>query len=308
MITGLFALSWFHRLPANQLVADQIQRMWHFKKWKEGQCKVQRIWQCHHCHQWPTVWGVWWICQRRRQPWRTRQAKSGDQLHHILGSTSPGSWELVILDFGGLSFFVFWIWECLSILQATTMMRLREGKIGHQIILISRCFSTWNIRKSLAIFVFPLPGCFPVLAHSSWSRSSHHPHPHPHPGGKGTNLFYRIGIVCSTVQRIEKPLNLLLLVVHIQVFIRWVARTRHSLSRPPSYNTVTKPPRYRCQMLLIFTFTFSFFFILFYKPPSYFINFYFHLIFFSFSPFLYQPPFYNTEYQAAKIQAANFLF
>ena len=82
-------------------------------------------------------------------------------------------------------------------------------------------------------------GRLPLPAHRARPRSPHHPRPDPHPGGQGgTHHHHHYHHYCEhSSPRLQ--------VTSLQVFLRWLVRTRHSLSRPPSYNTVTKPPRYR---------------------------------------------------------------
>ena len=125
------------------------------------------------------------------------------------------------------------------------------------------------------------------------------------------------------IPNIEKPQNLLILVV--QVFIRWVARTRHSLSRPPSYNTVTKPPRYRCQNLLIYWYrwqTLLIFTLIFLFHPRFIcpprtiqsqsrrdtgVKCYWFSLFLSFLFLPYKPLFYNTVTKPPRYRWRTFL-
>ena len=87
-------------------------------------------------------------------------------------------------------------------------------------------------------------GRLPLPAHRARPRPPHHPRPDPHPGGQGgTHHHYQHPH--HHHHHYREHTSPRLQVTSLQVFLRWLVRTRHSLSRPPSYNTVTKPPRYR---------------------------------------------------------------
>ena len=98
------------------------------------------------------------------------------------------SWELGIGNFGNLNFgnlvlVGFWT---ISYRRWPRWDWKRERSA-------CRLFWSWGLFQpeiwdKLCQFLHFL-GRLPVLAHSPWSCSSHHPHTHPHPRGKGSTIL-----------------------------------------------------------------------------------------------------------------------